>query len=54
MQLYVGTSGWSYPRGAGRWDGVFYPEKLADKDKLSYYAQFFDAVDINSSFYRPP
>jgi uncharacterized protein YecE (DUF72 family) len=54
MALYVGTSGWSYPQGAGKWDGVFYPETLADKDKLSYYAQFFNAVEINSSFYRPP
>jgi uncharacterized protein YecE (DUF72 family) len=54
MALYVGTSGWSYPQGAGKWDGVFDAETLADKDKLSYYAQFFNAVEINSSFYRPP
>jgi uncharacterized protein YecE (DUF72 family) len=53
-RLYIGTSGWSYPKGEGTWDGVFYPSKLADKDKLSYYARYFNTVEINSSFYRPP
>jgi uncharacterized protein YecE (DUF72 family) len=52
--LYVGTSGWSYPKGTGKWDGIFYPETLADKDKLAYYAQFFNTVELNASFYRPP
>ena len=52
--LYIGTSGWSYPRGAGTWDGIFYPPKLADRDKLAFYAQYFNTVEINSSFYRPP
>jgi uncharacterized protein YecE (DUF72 family) len=53
-RLYVGTSGWSYPKGEGTWDNVFYPPKLADKDKLAFYAQYFNTVEINSSFYRPP
>jgi uncharacterized protein YecE (DUF72 family) len=53
-RLFIGTSGWSYPKGAGTWDGVFYPPKLADKDKLAYYATFFNTVELNSSFYRPP
>src|SRR5262249_50730334 len=53
-RLYIGTSGWRYPKGAGTWDGTFYPPKVADKDKLSFYAQFFSTVEINSSFYRPP
>jgi len=50
--IYIGTSGWSYPAGEGRWDGVFYP---GDKkvDHLEFYARYFDAVEINSSFYRP-
>ena len=54
MKLYVGTSGWSYPKGTGKWDGVFYPDKLADKDKIQFYAQYFNTVELNSSFYRPP
>jgi uncharacterized protein YecE (DUF72 family) len=52
--LYIGTSGWSYPKGEGTWDGVFYPPKMPDKDKLSFYARYFNTVEINSSFYRPP
>lgn len=53
-RLYIGTSGWSYPKGAGTWDGVFYPPKLADRDKLTFYANYFNTVEINSTFYRPP
>jgi uncharacterized protein YecE (DUF72 family) len=54
MTILVGTSGWSYPKGQGAWDNLFYPAKLADKDKLGYYATYFTTVEINSSFYRPP
>jgi uncharacterized protein YecE (DUF72 family) len=54
MGIYIGTAGWSYPKGEGRWDGTFYPESLPDRDKLAYYARYFDAVELNSSFYRPP
>jgi uncharacterized protein YecE (DUF72 family) len=53
-RVRVGTSGWSYPKGAGAWNGVFYPPRLPDKDKLPFYAAYFDTVEINSSFYRPP
>src|SRR5438874_3587924 len=53
-RLYIGTSGWSYPKGEGTWDGIFYPPRLPDKDKLTYYAEYFNTVEINSSFYRPP
>ncbi len=52
--LYVGTSGWSYPKGQGAWDGIFYPPRMDDKDKLPFYARYFNTVEINSSFYRPP
>ena len=51
-KLYIGTSGWSYPRGEGTWTGYFYPKgKIIE---LEYYSQFFNTVEINSSFYRPP
>ncbi|MBV9133247.1 MAG: DUF72 domain-containing protein, partial [Chloroflexi bacterium] len=53
-RVYIGTSGWSYPKGKGAWDDIFYPPKLADKDKLAFYARYFNTVEINSSFYRPP
>jgi len=52
VALYVGTSGWSYPRGEGTWQGHFYPR--GTRYELEYYSCFFNAVELNSSFYRPP
>ena len=52
VKLYIGTSGWSYPKGEGTWTGYFYP--AGKIDELEYYSQFFNTVEINSSFYRPP
>jgi uncharacterized protein YecE (DUF72 family) len=52
MNIFIGTSGWSYPRGAGTWKGYFYP--TGKINELEYYSQFFNTVEINSSFYRPP
>ena len=49
---YIGTSGWSYPGGEGTWKDFFYP--AGTKDELEYYSRYFDTVEINSSFYRPP
>ena len=51
-KLYIGTSGWSYPRGEGTWTGFFYP--TGKINELEYCSQFFNTVEINSSFYRPP
>jgi uncharacterized protein YecE (DUF72 family) len=53
----VGTSGWHYPTGRGRWDGVFYPPRRgrgAAFDELGYYAAHFDTVEVNSTFYGQP
>jgi uncharacterized protein YecE (DUF72 family) len=50
MNLYVGTSGYSYKE----WKGSFYPEKLPAKDMLTYYASKLKAVEINNTFYRMP
>jgi uncharacterized protein YecE (DUF72 family) len=49
----VGTSGWSYPpnTGPGSWTGIFYP--LSKTDELKFYSRYFNAVEINSTFYRP-
>ncbi len=51
-KLYIGTSGWSYPKGEGTWTGHFYPKGKVNE--LEYYSQFFNTVELNSSFYRPP
>jgi uncharacterized protein YecE (DUF72 family) len=54
-EIRVGTSGWSYPSGEGTWNGIFYPAKKAKGfDELAFYAEHFDTVEVNSSFYRVP
>jgi uncharacterized protein YecE (DUF72 family) len=52
MTILVGCSGWSYDD----WVGKFYPLSLAGKkgEWFSYYADYFQTVEINSTFYRPP
>ena len=50
MQLWVGTSGYSYPD----WVGSFYPPGLRQGKLLSYYAKHFPLVELNFTFYRPP
>ena len=54
--MRIGTAGWSYPTGAGTWNGIFYPPKKrgVKLDELAYYAEHFDTVEINSSFYGTP
>src|SRR5262245_52146584 len=50
MNLYVGTSGYSYKE----WKGTFYPEDLPDKQMLHFYGERFRSVEINNTFYRMP
>jgi uncharacterized protein YecE (DUF72 family) len=50
MQLFVGTSGYSYKE----WKGKFYPEKLSQKAMLGFYAERFSTVEANSTFRRMP
>ena len=50
MKLWVGTSGYSYKA----WLGNFYPERLAAKEMLRFYASRLPAVEINNTFYRLP
>lgn len=55
MAVRVGTSGWNYPSGNGTWNGIFYPARRPRGfDELAYYAERFNAVEVNSSFYRVP
>ena len=50
MNLYVGTSGYSFKK----WKGTFYPENLPDKQMLHFYGERFRTVEINNTFYRMP
>ncbi len=49
--ILIGTSGYNYPHW---WNGVFYPSDLPQRKWLEFYAQYFDTVELNVSFYRLP
>lgn len=48
--IHVGTSGWNYKD----WKGKFYDEETKQDDQLSVYAEVFDTVELNKSFYNLP
>jgi len=50
VQIHAGTSGWSY----AAWRGRFYPPGLPTSRMLPVYADHFDAVEVNSTYYRMP
>jgi uncharacterized protein YecE (DUF72 family) len=55
--LRIGTSGWNYPTGKGTWNGIFYPPTRARSkgfDELAFYAEHFNTVEVNSTFYGQP
>jgi len=55
--LRIGTSGWNYPGGRGTWNGIFYPPargRAKSFDELSFYAEHFNTVEVNSTFYGQP
>ncbi len=51
MNWFIGTSGWSYKD----WQGRFYPKQLSGPvSHLKYYAENFNATEVNSTFYNTP
>jgi len=49
--IRVGPAGWSYKD----WEGIVYPLKKGSKfDALVYLTDFFDTIELNNTFYRPP
>jgi uncharacterized protein YecE (DUF72 family) len=49
--IRVGPAGWSYKD----WEGIVYPLKKGSKfDPLVYLTDFFDTIELNNTFYRPP
>ena len=48
--VHVGCSGWVYPH----WRELFYPKEVPQRAWLSFYAESFDTVEINNTFYRLP
>jgi uncharacterized protein YecE (DUF72 family) len=49
-RVRVGTSGFDYPH----WRGVLYPRGEPHRRWLELYAQAFDTVELNGTFYRLP
>jgi uncharacterized protein YecE (DUF72 family) len=49
-QFYLGCSGFYYTH----WRGRFYPPALAKTKWLPYYAQVFNTLEVNNTFYRYP
>jgi uncharacterized protein YecE (DUF72 family) len=50
MRVHVGTSGYNYPE----WKGTFYPAEFPASKMFAYYAERFQTVEINYTFYRMP
>jgi len=48
--IRLGTQGWSYPD----WIGTFYPPRSKQEHYLPFYAQVFDTVELDTTFYHPP
>lgn len=49
-RAHIGTSGWNYKH----WRNLIYPPKFAQKNWLTFIADRFDTVEVNTSFYRIP
>ena len=50
-RVRIGPAGWSYPD----WKGIVYPAPMPrGLHPLAMLARYFDSVEIDSSFYRPP
>jgi uncharacterized protein YecE (DUF72 family) len=49
-KILVGTASWSDPGFVERW----YPKKLPAGERLGWYAEHFDLVEVNSTFYSAP
>jgi uncharacterized protein YecE (DUF72 family) len=50
VDLYIGTSGWTY----ASWRGRVYPQGVPRRSWLAYYAGLFPSVEVNGSFYGLP
>src|SRR5437588_5553186 len=48
--ILIGTASWTDPGFVERW----YPKKMAAHERLAWYAQHFEMVEVNSTFYSVP
>jgi uncharacterized protein YecE (DUF72 family) len=50
MSIYIGTASWTDPGFIEDW----YPKKMKREDLLPWYAEHFNMVEVNSTFYGAP
>jgi uncharacterized protein YecE (DUF72 family) len=50
QKIRIGACGWNFPD----WLGGFYPAELPESEWLEFYARFFPAVEIDSTFHHVP
>lgn len=50
QKIRVGSCAWSFPE----WQGSFYPPDLPESHWLEFYARYFPAVEVDSTFYSAP
>jgi uncharacterized protein YecE (DUF72 family) len=50
QKIRLGTCAWSFEE----WQGNFYPADLPTDRWLEFYSRYFPAVEVDSTFYRPP
>lgn len=49
-KIFIGTASWSDPGFVQRW----YPKEMRPDERLGWYAQHFEMVEVNSTFYSVP
>jgi uncharacterized protein YecE (DUF72 family) len=49
-RIVVGTSSWADPGFVEKW----YPPELPEHERLPWYAEHFEAVEVNTTFYAVP
>lgn len=50
MKILVGTASWTDPGFIAKW----YPKNVRAADRLAWYSEHFNLVEVNSSFYAVP
>jgi len=48
VEIHIGTAGWDYKD----WIGPFYPKSLDKSRFLTHYSNYFDVIEVNSTFYN--
>jgi uncharacterized protein YecE (DUF72 family) len=50
QKIRIGVCAWSFDE----WRGSFYPPDLPESEWLEFYARYFPAVEVDSTFYSAP